>query len=309
MIKQTLRRGWYTFFAAHPLSYPARFILWTMSSKHRSEYLGGFLSGNEKRWPRLDKMIRKEVCRQYYSKPDGEIRKLNREKFWGASTGKQWHQAKRESYNDPGRFLKIRGILVSQLSELLSEDSSYDTIIEIGTGNGMFIQHLSKKFPDVKNFIGIDLNEEQILENKATYKDSNIHFVHDEVTDWVRKNDIQNSIFVSCGTFEYFTQTELQELLEFIQNTSRPSAFAICEPVNIDLSRELVSQPRGNIAFSHNYPYLFRCHHYGVFRQNVVQIRSDVPFYNNVIMVSRSQFVPEMTRSITQKQCCLDATT
>ena len=125
--------------------------------------------------------------------------------------------------------------------------------------------YLSKKFPDVKNFIGIDFNEGQILENKATYKDSNINFVRSEVTDWVRKNDTRNSIFVSCGTLAYCTQNELQELLEFIQKGSRPSAFAVCEPVNIDLNRELVSKPRGNIAFSHNYLYLFKCHHYREF--------------------------------------------
>ena len=92
-------------------------------------------------------MIRKKICRQYYSKPDGEIRRLNREQFWGASTGRQWHQAKREIYSDPGRFLRVRGILVTQLSELLSEDPCYDTIIEIGTGNGMFIDISVQKVP------------------------------------------------------------------------------------------------------------------------------------------------------------------
>jgi hypothetical protein len=92
---------------------------------------------------------------------------------------------------------------------------------------------------------------------------------------------------VSCGTFEYFTQEELQELLLLIQNKPLiPCAIALCEPINIDLNNSMDSMPRGNIAYSHNYPYLLNKLKYQIFHQEIIPIDPNVPFYNCLNMIA-----------------------
>jgi len=71
-----------------------------------------------------------------------------------------------------------------------------------------------------------------------------------------------------------------------VRDKNRQAAFAIAEPVNMDLDRETESRPRGNTAFSHNYPHLFRTTGYELLFTRVEPVNPDVPFYSNVMVIA-----------------------
>ena len=149
----------------------------------------------------------------------------------------------------------------------------------------MFLDYLSNQFTNIRRFVGIDLNREQILENRETYKDTSLEFVHGEITEWINTQCEKGTIFLACGTFEYFTSNELRELLQLIHAKVSPAAIAISEPIELDLTSEVITKPRGNTSFSHNYPLLFKHCKYHVFRQEVEHIDPD-RLLSQVIMVA-----------------------
>ncbi len=238
----------------------------------------------------ISSIVKAEINRRYYSKTDSQIRKLNREKFWGGKAGKNRHDFTKVRYNESNHFLKFRSPLVKQISELCYL-SKFKTICEIGTGNGMVLDYLSNQLSMVNDFIGIDLNKEQILENLQNYNNPKLKFVKSEIAEYVNKSCGNSTIFVACGVFEYFTQNELEELFQLISKKVKPAAIAISEPINLDLKNDFLSKPRGNIAYSHNYPYLMKKYNYHIFQKEVLRINPDIPFYDNVIMVGTNSKV------------------
>lgn len=150
----------------------------------------------------------------------------------------------------------------------------------------MFLEYLSRQFTGIRKFVGLDINKEQILENKQTYKNTTLEFVQAEITDWIKANGARGTIFVTSGTLQYFTRMELYELFQLVRERGGPAAIAISEAINMDLNNELMSKPRRNTAFSHNYPYLFKQCNYHVFRQQVDHIDPAVAFYDTIDMIA-----------------------
>lgn len=74
--------------------------------------------------------------------------------------------------------------------------------------------------------------------------------------------------------------------MELIRERVSPAAVAIGEPINLDLTNEVMSKPRGNIAYSHNYPYIFKQCNYHVFLEQVEHIDPNIAFYDTVIMLT-----------------------
>jgi len=278
-----LKKTWYELFSDHPYTYLGRF-LWAISS---NSYKARFYDEFFVKKGYLATFIQAELERQHYSKKEDEIRRFNREKFWGGKAGKKYHESKKEKYkSNLQEFLKGRDPLVTEIGDLLSSYPRFHTICEIGTGNGVFLYCLSRRFAhSVRNFVGIDLNKEQIMENKEAFKEKRLEFIHGEIADWINTKCEEGTIFVSYGTFEYFTQKELEELFELIGKKMGVAAIAMCETVNFALNREVVSKPRGGIAYSHSYPYLFRQCSYHIFREEE-RINPDTEFNNKITMVT-----------------------
>lgn len=177
---------------------------------------------------------------------------------------------------------------------------NFATICDIGTGNGLFLNYLADQLPEVQRFVGIDLNKEQLLENKIAFEGTKLEFAHEEVFDWIvhRKSD-DGIIFVLSETFQFFTQNELEDLLSFISNGPSPIAVAITEPiVDFDLSTEFASIPRGNLGFSHNYPYLFEKHHFCVFRKEIIPMDQDETHSEKYRVVMVAFTPPKWERSV-----------
>lgn len=235
-------------------------------------------------------LLRKEIIRQYRALNDIQKRRFNRERFWGSKPGIAWHQLKRQEYSDPERFqqefLRFRQPLANQIAELLSACPEFKTLCHVGAGHGLFLEYLSRRLPQVENFVGVDICLEQIEENRRNYSGSRLRFEHAEVLDWVRAQPPRGIIFVAVGTLQYFTPAELEEFLRVVRDQVRPAAIALSESVNIQLMSAVRSEPRGDIGYSHPYPHLFQKLNYQLFRSIIVPVDPQTLQYNEVILVA-----------------------
>lgn len=294
MIKQRLKQAWFAVFSDHPLTYPGRALVAVMPRRTLARLQTDFFTGNQTEGL-VARMIRAELNRQYYAKSEAEQRRINRERFWGGQAGAEWHETQRQRFAGgtlSDEFLRYRAPLVTQLKELTAADARYTTLCEIGTGNGLFLQHLSRELHGIQRFVGIDLNRDQIARNRETYAGSALEFVGGEVDDWLRTQATGPTIFIAAGTLECFTEPELVELLKKIRALAVPAAVGLCEPVNIDITTATASAPRGNTMYSHNYPHLLQAAGFTRFRQHVEPIDPAVPFYQMVVMVGTPGPVP-----------------
>lgn len=160
------------------------------------------------------------------------------------------------------KFLPDCAFVFDLLQKKLGKNGThFKTLIEIGTGNGKVLDYLSKRFTQIKSFVGIDLSEEQIQVNSDHYKsDEKLNFVAADGFEWVSSFGKENTIFVtSRGVLEYFTQEKLQDFLKVIQSLGNVIFVAI-EPNGI--RHNFNENPNSIIygyerSFSHNYKKLF----------------------------------------------------
>ena len=300
MIKQQIKNAWFAMFADHPLTYPGRVIVAMLPRRSLARFQADFFAKNQAEGL-VARMIRAELNRQYYSQSDAERRRLNRERFWGGQAGAEWHETQRQRQSGgtlSADFLKYRLPLVEQLKALTAAGSRYTTLCEIGSGNGLFLQYLSRELPGIGRFVGLDLNRDQIARNRETYAGLGLEFAAGEVEEWLTQVSAP-TIFVAVGTLECFTEAELTDLLRRIRSLATPAAVALCEPINFDLSTATSSAPRGNTMYSHNYPGLLRGTGYTVFRQHVEPIDPAVPHYEMVAMVATTAPVAAAQGSLT----------
>lgn len=146
--------------------------------------------------------------------------------------------------------------------KLSTEKHNFNTIVEIGCGNGKVLNYLSTKFPNIERLVGIDLNQKQVELNRHTYTNNEkLEFVTSDAFDWTKNNATEDMIFVtSRGVLEYFTEPKLQEFLHQLNALGNTTLVAI-EPNGIhhNLKTNTASEPYGyERSFSHNYEFLFK---------------------------------------------------
>jgi hypothetical protein len=139
----------------------------------------------------------------------------------------------------------------------------------------------------IERFQGIDLSAEQIARNRKTFGESKVDYLHVEPIEYLLRHCRKGTLFVACGTFECFTQSELEELFALTRKTIESAAFAICDAVAVDYDAEVErdSRPRGNLFFSHNYRYLLEKHGYVT---SFNQTEFPKPIYNRVSILATS---------------------
>jgi len=160
-------------------------------------------------------------------------------------------------------FLPNCTFLLDIVKEKFFENEiQFDTLVEIGTGNGDVLHYLETNFPKIDKFIGLDLSSEQIKINQEKYKENiRLEFVNSDVLEWVKKEGRKNTIFMtSNGVFEYFTEQQLREFVEYINGLGKV-LFVVIEPTEID--HNFQQNPNSIIygmekSFSHNYVKIFK---------------------------------------------------
>jgi hypothetical protein len=212
--------------------------------------------------------VRDELTRRYYGLPEVARRADNRNHFWGSTAGVRWHERRHELYQDARRFrdeyLASRRPLIEAMTRLVERASRITTLCEIGTGSGLMVNHLAGHLTGIERFCAIDLSAEQIARNRERYAGSKVEFLHVEAADYLARHCRPGTLFLACGTFECFTQAELEDFLALSRRAADPVAVAICDAVDVDYDAtvERDSRPRGNLLYNHNYRHLLEKHGY-----------------------------------------------
>ena len=233
--------------------------------------------------------IRDELTRRHYESPEAEIRAINRRSLWGSTAGVRWHEERRQKHESNPQFrenyLATRSAMLEQIAWLLNHYLVFTSVCEIGTGNGLLIEYLASRFTRIERFHGIDLSAEQIARNQAIFAESKVEYIHVEASEYIVRHCRPGTLFVTCGTFECFTQAELEELLQLTRRTVNMVAFATCDAVDVDYDAKIDrdSRPRGNLFYSHNYRYLFEKHGY---ETCFYRIESPKHIYNRLSMLA-----------------------
>lgn len=199
---------------------------------------------------------------KYYQLNERERRKFINTHVWGVGPGEKWHQQIKSFYTSYDEFLDIRkslirGILAMIRGILAIRIDEYDKVVEIGTGNGWFLDVLSKKIRSAVRFIGLDLNKKTIKQTKLDYKhNKKLEFICSDVFHFAKKASFKKAVVVSCFVLEYFSKKELVDFCRLLIKNS-PCFLAILERVNIKHKNKEASVPVGNFSYSHNYEAVF----------------------------------------------------
>ncbi|MBV7337255.1 class I SAM-dependent methyltransferase [Chloroflexi bacterium TSY] len=221
-----------------------------------------FTSGQKRNW--LDSLLRAGLIEQALAKGQSTTLEQYHYDFWQGERGHQYHSERQNRFEEI--FLRHYAYLVDEINALVQTEPGYTTLCEIGSGSGQLLDYLAANVPAIERCIGIDLSEETTKTNQQTYSNPKLEFVAAGGLEWVEAHGQPNWIYLTHGgVLEYFSQENLELLLNHIGQTLAPAIFIAIEPVAVDhnLATELDSKPYGReFAFSHNYPHLFDKAHF-----------------------------------------------
>jgi len=207
-----------------------------------------------------DRLMRNAILSKAEKEGDFDALAEFQRNYW-VNRGKDFFFEMDDSFKNA--FLPDCAFIFDILKEKLEkENTHFNTLVEIGTGNGKVLEYLGSKFPGIDRLVGIDLSPDQIIINHQKFKKkTRFEFVASDGFEWVREHGHGNMIFVtSRGVLEYFTEKRLKDFFELLNSLGKIVIVAI-EPngVDHDFAKNPKSQPYGQErSFSHNYPLLFK---------------------------------------------------
>ena len=217
---------------------------------------------------------------EIYNKTSDHQKLIRVNNLWSEKDGYKWIKYDQKN-NQIEKIVDKRKDIFSLIDQYLNENKNIQTICEIGTGDGRYLNFLSEKLSGIKTFIGIDLNAKMIKENNNKYKkNTNLIFLHGKVNkrfDRVKEISSNSILFVSFRTLTWFTQMELEELFSFIANKKEFLSLAFFEQNEICNEKETKSKVRTGILFnSHNYKSLLK-------RCGLSIVKEKIKMHNNLI--------------------------
>lgn len=243
-------------------------------AKKLSEKGMTLVMGNNITFP--EKLMRRVILKKAEKNKDFEALEEFHKNYW-KNNGPEFFDTTIDRLK---KDLVISEFIFEHLKEqLLKEKNDYHTLVEIGTGNGTVLSHLSQEFPGLQQFIGIDLSNEQTnLNNKNFQNNPKLHFVNQDGFEWVQENGHSNTIFLTfMGVLEYFTESRLEKFLKTIAALGNTIFIAI-EPNGLehDFTKNQNSEPYGTErSFSHNYVKLFEKSNFKIWHYSQKKIEGD----------------------------------
>jgi len=293
-LKAALRTYWSAWFSDHPYEYVARLLLARRALRqlpvnYRRRLEARFFTGGS---GLAGAILRADMDARYYAAGEDDQLRQTRA-LWGGAAGLAWHEDKRACFENDAAFrtkyLRFREPIVRSLDALLRADQRFTTLCEIGTGNGIFAVYLANRFPQLQSIVGLDLSAAQIEQNRDAYRGTAVEFQSGEALDWIERDGRPGTVIVACGTLECLTQAELEQLLRRIHDKLHPAVVALVEPINIDLETVQMSQPRGAMTFSHNYPMLVARNGFEVQFLELTPVDPAIEHYVSVSLVAVSR--------------------
>ena len=285
-LKPLIKNTYYRFLREHPFFYIGKFILLFKNKNYLlNEYGPKKLKSNDKSF--LGECIRRVFNFYYYNKMNDEERnEYNLKHIWGSENGDQWHKMSFERSKNSGfKDIEDRKSLIDCLNSIVDEQNKFDCI-EIGVGNGLFLEYLSKNTNFI-SYTGLDISSSIIDFSKKRYKENKkLNFFNKDPYTYIENlNVTQNIVIISCATLQCFMENDLVRLFKVCKKFNK-IYFAIFEPINIDLSKVFKSEPRKNVAFSHNYPYLFKNNGYEEEYFKLNSINPNIPNYKMITLIT-----------------------
>lgn len=149
--------------------------------------------------------------------------------WWLSDIGDHHHEVQ------TGRFDRVfKGrhyALVDKLSDMIESGGRYETLVELGCGNGLGLDHLSERLPSLKRLIGLDINAEVIRKDAERHKDDpRLTFVEGEITRWLAAEKRDGTVvFANDGVLMYLSEDEVRGLFRRLAE-SKDVAVALIEP-------------------------------------------------------------------------------
>lgn len=234
-----------------------------------------------------DRLMRFALLEKAKKQKDFETLSNFHEDFW-TNKGEQYFNTRPDNLLESFFIPKCSFIMDLLEEQFKNEDGKYNTLVEIGTGEGIVLDYLSDRFPEINRFIGIDLSVSRIEANKKIFKKNDkLEFVVSDAVDWFKKNGHDHMIVItSGGVLEYFTQSRLQGFFNELNNIKKIIFIAI-EPIGVhhDFLKNPNSEIYGNEnSFSHNYEKLFKDAGFNIWHQSKLPY-PESDFYMNFIGV------------------------
>lgn len=247
---RTIAKGWlgYTLLSLYP----------RRAEKIAQETFTLFHNPSYRRHP-LDNLLRAGLAHKAVHQQDNDQLAAYHRDFWSGSEGTLYHETQQDKFEEV--FLGHFAFTVDLLVNVLAANPQITTLCEIGSGSGQLLNHLASQLPQIEHFIGVDLSPGVTETNRHRYTNPKLAFVAADAKAWILEYGQPNWIFVSFrGVLEYFSQRDLEELLEHIGMRLETAVFLTIEPIDLEHNlKDPSSHTYGDdFSFSHNYPLLFQ---------------------------------------------------
>ncbi|MES2682081.1 MAG: class I SAM-dependent methyltransferase [Pseudomonadota bacterium] len=183
-------------------------------------------------------------------------------RFWAGRGGQLFNSVQGVADRFQTWFLGPHQAVVDALAEQIGDGSGWQGLTELGSGNGLALDFLSRRFPALPMLTGVDLNGESAAANSARYNNPRLRFVAAEACDWVRRHAEGGQVwFSNAGVLEYLSESQVLGIYQALAQAPGASVFALVEP--IEQAHDLARQAGSIIntlehSHSHNHPALLQ---------------------------------------------------
>ncbi|MGB6220034.1 class I SAM-dependent methyltransferase [Haloferula sp.] len=218
-----------------------------------------------KDWSPFHRLLRNGLYYEALRKRDFTTLGRYLKDYWSVDAGLNFHEVFAHRFENHFLLRDVR--LMPEIERLALSDPAYQSLCEIGCGNGMVLDYYRRHLPVFDHYIGLDLSHVEIEKNRIRH-DASLKFHTADAVEWIANESTDGIVFLTNGgVFECFTPDELTSLLDQARKGGGPVAFAITENIATDHEIEIDRMSHvyaAEFSFSHNYPYLFRASGYRI---------------------------------------------
>ena len=259
-LRRALKPLWFRLFRYHPYHYLGAVLWRLLPGDDRRRMQQVFAQTGQA--PPLPLRTRCLICyldNSYYARfaDSPTLPEPNRLR-WAGPLGVQSHLEALQNYSrQPEAFERDHASLLARVHEL-QEATAYDSVVEIGCGNGMLIELLATRaLNGATDFAGVDMNSEIIALNRSRRAGSRVQYYQaNSLQEFLAPRRPQSALILAVGTFELFTEAELLNCLRWLTTNIPRGALVVQDFTFAEAHRQEHSRPAGSFTFFHNYEFL-----------------------------------------------------